>query len=65
MTSPETLQARIDKGRTDIAKAEKEVRELQAELKDGTLDRIKLQLDFQNLQETICQIAAHLPTFSK
>lgn len=65
MTSPETLQARIDKGRTDIAKAEKEVRELQAELKDGTLDRIKLQSGLQNLQETICQIAAHLPTFSK
>jgi hypothetical protein len=65
MTSSETLQARIDKGCKDIAKAEKEVRELQAELKDGTLDRLKLQSGLQNLQTTICEIGAQLPTFGK
>jgi hypothetical protein len=65
MTSSEELQAKINKGCKDIAKAEKEVRELQDELKDGTLDRLKLQSGLQNLQSTICEIAAQLPTFKK
>jgi hypothetical protein len=64
-SSEEALQAKIDKGCKDIAKAEKEVRELQAELKDGTLDRLKLQSGLQNLQTTICEIAVQLPTFHK
>ena len=61
----DTLQDRIDKGQSDIETAEKEVRRLQGELMDGTLDRKKLQTGLQKLEETLCKLGAHLPTFSK
>jgi len=65
MTPSGTLQDKIETARQDIDKAEKEVRKLQDELQAGTADRLKLQSGLQCVQDTICKIAAHLPTFSK
>ena len=62
--SSTTLTAKIAQGSAQLAQAQKEVSLLLQELNAGTLNRTTLQAGLESLQQTVSQIADHIPTFA-
>jgi chaperonin cofactor prefoldin len=63
MTSPATLKAKIAVGVSDLEKAQEEITQLLQELNAVPLNKSALQTGLKNLQETVSELSAHIPTF--
>jgi len=62
--SSTTLTTKIAQGSAQLAQAQKEVSLLLQELNAGTLNRTTLLAGLESLQQTVSQVAAHIPTFA-
>jgi len=57
------LNAKIAKGVSQLGEAQAEITQLLQELNAVPLNKSALQTGLKNLQETVSELSAHIPTF--